>query len=53
VVGLIQGELFGTYVFNTPPPSTDTGYEGATVIETHRGYYGKPDQQVILLDFAS
>lgn len=31
----------------------DSKYEGATVIDTHRGYYGAPDQQVILVDFAS
>jgi DNA polymerase family B len=53
VVGLLQSELFGTYIFNTPPPAMDSSYEGATVIDTHRGYYGKPDEQVILLDFAS
>lgn len=53
VVGLLQGEMYGEYIFNTPSPAADSGYVGATVIDTHRGYYGKPDQQVILLDFAS
>jgi DNA polymerase elongation subunit (family B) len=53
VVSMIQGEIFGKYVFNSPPPAPPDGYQGATVIEPSVGYYGGPTDQVVLLDFAS
>lgn len=54
IVSLILSEIHGEYIFNPPAEATDTGgYEGATVIDTVKGFYHRGDEQVILLDFAS
>ncbi|KAG5187345.1 hypothetical protein JKP88DRAFT_307603 [Tribonema minus] len=53
VVSMIQGDIYGEWVFNTPPPAAAGGYQGATVIEPTTGFYGGPTDQVVLLDFAS
>ena len=51
-------EIYDKYVFNPPASAEDLedgedeGYEGATVIETVRGFYNGPLEQVVLLDFA-
>ena len=57
VISLILAELFGHYYYNPPKNADEEGdddakYEGATVIDTIKGFYGKPLQQVVLLDFA-
>jgi DNA polymerase elongation subunit (family B) len=52
VVSMIQGEIHGEWVFNTPPPAPEGGFQGATVIDPITGFYGGPTDQVVLLDFA-
>lgn len=55
-ISLILAELFGTYFYNPPPSIGDDeqgqGYEGATVIDTQKGFYGGECDQVVLLDFS-
>lgn len=59
VISLLLTEICDTHVFNPPanveedPDDDSGGYEGATVIDTVKGFYGGPLEQVILLDFAS
>jgi DNA polymerase elongation subunit (family B) len=60
VISLLLSETYGRYVYNPPIQANDTdtdnteavGYQGATVIDTCRGFYGGPNDQVCLLDFA-
>jgi DNA polymerase elongation subunit (family B) len=49
-------EIYDTHVFNPPANIEEDeedgkGYEGATVIDTIKGFYGGPLEQIILLDF--
>ena len=58
IISLILSELHDEYVFNPPcqPTSEDgaaVGYTGATVVDTIKGFYRGPLDQVVLLDFAS
>lgn len=58
VINLILAEIHGQYVYNPPANAVDAegeesvqGYEGATVIDTKKGFYNGPTQQVVLLDY--
>ena len=62
IISLILSKILGSHVFNPPPSQEEDGvgdedapseYQGATVIETQRGFYGGECQEIILLDFAS
>jgi hypothetical protein len=60
VVSLLWAEIHNKYVFNPPKNMSEDdddneneGYEGAVVIDTVKGFYGGPCDQVVLLDFAS
>lgn len=62
IISLILSKIIGKYAFNPPPSQEEdavgdeetapSDYKGAIVIDTERGFYGAPDEQVILLDFA-
>jgi DNA polymerase elongation subunit (family B) len=60
VISLLLAEIYDHYVFNPPRGASEDeedddaqGYEGATVIDTKKGFYSGACEQVILLDFAS
>lgn len=58
VISLLLAEVFGHYVYN-PLQEVDEnaedeeGYQGAIVVATKPGFYNKPCDQVVLLDYAS
>jgi DNA polymerase elongation subunit (family B) len=58
VISLVLAEIFGDYYYNPPRNANGEeeeekqGYEGAKVIDTVKGFYGGPCEQVVLLDFA-
>jgi DNA polymerase elongation subunit (family B) len=56
VISLLLTEIYGEYYYNPPEGLREDddgkGYEGAIVVDTEKGFYNGPCDQVVLLDFA-